>query len=151
MKIYSFKQYRSLNGVELTVHNNSKRKPVEKPVETPTDIMFKKIFATNEDGFPTPSMNVYLSEKTSDDVRKFIEQNILVDQSQNHVITDEKVVAEFGKLKSDFIAEASRNRGESVEAYEKRLQEIISRQDADSIAASAKRLRQKFFESLKNA
>lgn len=131
-KNYSFKQYRSLNGVELTVHINSKRKPVEKSVESPTDIMFKKIFATNEDGFPTPSMNVYLSEKTSDDVRKFIEQNIFVDQSQSHFISDDKVVSQFNNLSSSFIAEASRNKGESIEAYEKRLQDIITRDDAES-------------------
>lgn len=122
-----------------------------KDVKSPTDIVLEKIFAVDHHGWPNSSIAMYLSPKTSDDIRKFIEQNILVDTSENHAVTDEKVVSEFRKLSSDFIAESSRNRYESIEDYEKRLQGIIQRHDEESIAKRAENLRKKFFEKLKDA
>lgn len=130
IKFHPFKSNRCLDGVVYADSKPKERK--DKPVKSQTDIMFEKIFALDECGFPQPTLAVYLSEKTSDDVRKFIEQNILVSNDVSHAINDEKIVSQFDKLSSEFIAESSRNKGESIEAYEKRLQDIITRDDAES-------------------
>lgn len=123
--------------------------PIEKKdVKSPQDVLFDKIFACDSYGWPTTSVSRYLSEKTSDDVRSFIERNLLVDHSETHLINNEKVVAEFNKLQSDFIAESSRNRFESIEDYEKRLQSIIQREDENSYQKKAKELRDNFFKKL---
>ena len=122
-----------------------------KDVKSPTDVVLDRIFAVDKNGFPQTSLSVYLSDKTSDDIRKFIENNILVDFNDPHFVNDEKAVAEFKKLGSDFVAECSRDRYESIEQYEERLKGIVERQDKESISARAKALRDKFFQQLKDA
>ena len=109
-----FNRFKSLPGSYEPIPEEVE--PV-KDVKSPTDVILDRIFAVDKNGFPQSSINVYLSDKTSDDIRKFIEQNILVDFNDPHFVNDEKAVSEFKKLSSDFVAECSRDRYESIEQY----------------------------------
>lgn len=100
-------------------------KPKKSEVKSPAEVVMDKIFCSDELGWPQSSLAVYLGEKTPADIKTFIEQNLLTINDQ-HAITDEKIVAEFKNLSDDFIAEASRNRYESIEEYEARLQYLIN-------------------------
>lgn len=121
-----YKRFHSLDGFTYPEIEPQKSKKSE--VKTPADVVLDNIFCRDEFGWPQSSLAVYLGEKTPADVKAFIEQNLLTINDQ-HAITDEKVVAEFKNLSDEFIAQASRNRYESVEDYEARLQSIISDDD----------------------
>ena len=97
----------------------------EKEVETPADRVFNLIFATDKYGWPNNSVEVMLSPKTSEEVRNFIQQNLLIQKHEQHLFNDQSVVNEFQKLSGEFVAQCSRNRYESVEDYEKRLNGLI--------------------------
>ena len=145
MKRYNgFKRY---DGLSAIVSAEVKETPVKSTdIKSDSDVIMDKIFALDVNGFPQPSLAVYLGEKTPDDIKRFIEQNILVLGQEQHVIQDEKVVAEFRNLESDFIAQASRNRYESIEEYEQRLQLLIS----DDEEQSFKKQRVEAFKKLLN-
>lgn len=123
-KINGFKRYGSLVGV--TFAPAEKVSEVKKESESPTDKILNLIFAKDLNGWPSTSVATMLSEKTSDDVRKFIQDNLFSISPDKFAIADEKVVSEYRKLDSEFIAMASRNRFESIENYEKRLTDIMS-------------------------
>lgn len=119
-----FKQYGSL--VDVVYVDSSAVEPTpKKEVDSPIDRILKVIFSKDENGWPSSSVEVMLSEKTSEDVRKFIQDNLFSLSPDAHAINDDKVVAQFKDLKSDFIAMASRNRFESIEDYESRLNGIM--------------------------
>ena len=121
--MHGFNIYKGLEDLEFV-----EQSPIEvskKEAPSKTDRILDLIFARDKNGWPSSSIAVMLSEKTSDDVRKFIQDNLFSLTPDSHAITDDKVVAEFSNLKSDFIAMASRNRFESIEDYESRLQGIM--------------------------
>ena len=135
-----FKQYGSLVGV----HYKEPEK-VDNPkndVPSPADKVLDLIFAKDVNGWPNSSVEVMLSSKTSDEVRRFITDNLMVARDAAHLVNDPSVINEFQKLESSFIAQCSRNRFESIEDYEQRLNQII--QD-DDLKATLK----KFSDSLK--
>lgn len=119
-----YKRYQSFPNPEPPVLVPTSHSVSE--VKSPADVIMDKIFCKDVNGWPQPSLSVYLGEKTPADIKQFIEQNILVLDGENHSIQDENIVAEFRKLESGFIAEASRNRFESIEDYEARLQYLIN-------------------------
>lgn len=123
-KILGYKRYGSLVGVHFV--EAEKDPVVKKESDTPTDKILNLIFAKDSNGWPSTSVATMLSEKTSDDVRKFIQDNLFSLSPEKFAISDEKVVSEYRKLDSEFIAMASRNRFESIEDYEKRLTDIMS-------------------------
>ena len=123
-KICGFKRYGSLVGVTYAVAE--KVPEVKKESESPTDKILKLIFAKDSNGWPSTSVATMLSDKTSEDVRKFIQDNLFSISPEKFAVADEKVVSEYRKLDSEFIAMASRNRFESIENYEKRLTDIMS-------------------------
>lgn len=139
-----FKRYNGLSDIVSTIEKVTPVKTTD--IKSDADIIMDKIFALDANGFPQPSLAVYLGEKTPDDIKRFIEQNILVLGQEQHTIQDEKVVAEFRNLESDFIAQASRNRYESIEEYEQRLQQLIS----DDEEQSFKKQRVEAFKKLLN-
>lgn len=91
-----------------------------------TERILDLIFSVDSNGWPCNSYATMLSEKTSDEVRQFI-QNTLLNGGANiqHVIDNPNVLSDFENLSSDFIARCHRNRFESIEDYETRLQEIM--------------------------
>lgn len=117
-------------------------------VKSPADNILDQIFGLDEHGWPNNTLQLYLSEKTADDVRRFIEQNILVNNGQQNFITDEKVVSEYKNLTNDFIAQCSRNRFESIEQYEERLQSLVKEDEDNEIYQRAKSWRDSFFKKV---
>lgn len=124
-----FSRYDAVLNIE---YDAPKIRGKKKEVKSPQDVILDQIFSLDENGWPRTSISMLLSNKTSDDIRKYIEDNILVAKSQGHVINDENVIAEFGKLDSEFIAYASRNRHETVEQYEARISDYVAKQSEES-------------------
>lgn len=137
-----FKQYKGLTNVKR-IMPEFKISPVS-DVKSEADKVFDLIFAKDENGWPNCSVEVMLSPKTSDEVRTFIQQNLMQVRDDAHLVNDPAIVAEFNKLESDFIAKCSRNRFESIEHYEERLNSIIK---DDETASLIKR----FHDSLKKS
>lgn len=119
-----FNIYRGLDTVEYLPCESV---PVDEKVsESPNERILNLIFQRDEFGWPCTSVEVMLSEKTSDEVRTFI-QNHLMQSGKDiqHITDDPSILHDFDQLSSDFIASCQRNRYESIEDYEKRLDEII--------------------------
>lgn len=85
---------------------------------------------------PCGTIYQYLSDKTSVEVRDFIEKNILVDLPSTGVDVPDNMRQALYDLDSDFIAKTSRNRFETNEDYEARvhgyLQEMQKKLKDDS-------------------
>lgn len=118
-----FKSFDGLNDLKYIIPELLVSK--ENDVESPADRVFNLIFARDRHGWPNSSVEVMLSPKTSEEVRNFIQQNLLIQKNEQHLFNDQKVINEFQNLSSDFIAKTSRNRYESIEDYENRLHSII--------------------------
>lgn len=118
-----FKRFDGLNDLKYIIPELLVSK--ESDVESPADRVFNLIFARDRHGWPNSSVEVMLSPKTSEEVRNFIQQNLLIQKNEQHLFNDQKVINEFQNLSSDFIAKTSRNRYESIEDYENRLHSII--------------------------
>lgn len=118
-----FKRFDGLKDVKSIIPELVVSK--ENEVESPADRVFNLIFATDKHGWPNSSVEVMLSPKTSEEVRNFIQQNLLIQKDEQHLFTDSSVINQFQKLSGEFIAKISRNRYESVEDYEERLSGII--------------------------
>lgn len=101
-----------------------------------SDKIFDLIFATDKNRIPCSSVATMLSDKTSEDVRQFIQKNLVEGRHQAHLINDPNIVSEFDKMSSDFIAKCSRNRYESIEQYENRLNQIIQDDNLASLVKS---------------
>lgn len=99
---------------------------VEKVADSPSERILNLIFQRDEFGWPCSSVEVMLSDKTSDEVRSYIQNHLMQSgKDVQHITSDPSVLNEFNKLSSDFIAQCHRNRYESIEDYEKRLDDII--------------------------
>lgn len=106
------------------------------PVRTSQDDLLDLIFAIDPiTGFPSGSISQYLSDKTSDEVRDFIEKNILVDlPSQTDSALPEAVNMAFRELEPDFQLNLMRKSFESLGEYEIRIQKYfndIQKQETD--------------------
>lgn len=117
-------------------------------VKSAVDNILDQIFGLDENGWPNNTLQVYLSDKTADDVRRFIEQNILVNSGQQNFVQDDKIVAEYKNLTNDFIAQCSRNRFESIEQYEERLQSLVKQDEDNELYQRAKSWRDAFFKKV---
>lgn len=123
-----FKRYNNVLAVTYVPMNVE---PIQEVVKSNSDVVLDTIFARDDHGWPQSSISVMLSKKTSDDLRKYIEDNIMLAQNINHIINNDNVVQEFGKLDSEFLAQASRNRFETIEQYESRINAYIEQQRSE--------------------
>lgn len=117
-----------MNGFRQYINVSSTRYlPVDVPVvesiaPSKVDSMLDLIYAVDPiTGFPSGAISQYLSDKTNDQVRKFIEDNILYEIDNGSHDYPANLRDEVLKLDSEFIAKTSRNRYESLEAYEDRV------------------------------
>lgn len=105
---------------------------VESSAPTKVDSMLDLIYAVDPvTGFPSGAISQYLSDKTNDQVRKFIEDNILhaIDNGSHDYPANLR--DEVLKLDSEFIAKTSRNRYESLEDYEARVKSYFDDLEQD--------------------
>lgn len=135
MKKNGFSRY---NGVSDIVYIEVPGPESKSVVKSPDDVILDSIFSLNKFGWPDSSITKLLSPKTADDIRKYIQDHILVAKEANHLISDEKVISAFKDLDAEFIAAASRNRYESIEQYESRISQYI--EDQRSKAATDRRI-----------
>ena len=107
-----FKIYEGLEDVTYCIPKPSENKTSD--VKSEADKIFDLIFAKDSNGWPCSSVAAMLSDKTSDDVRKFIQDNLVQGSHHVYMLNDEKLIGEFNKQSSEFLAKVSRNRFESV-------------------------------------
>lgn len=94
--------------------------------------------------FPCTSISAYLSDKTSDEVRTFIERNLLKDIPADQYSTN--IREALNDIDTDFMVKVSRQQYETSEEYEDRvsgyLQELERDQEVkDKIAAFNEKLK----------
>lgn len=129
MNTKGFKRFDSLRDYTPLPSDPSPK--VEDPVKSPTDLILDQIFSLDVNGWPRTSLAAMLSDKTSADVRKYIEDNILVATQDKSLIGDADIVQKFKDLDSEFIATMSRDRFETVQQYEARINDYIERQKTE--------------------
>lgn len=97
-------------------------------------------------GFPCGAWNQFLSEKTAPEVRQFIMDYLC----QNSMDSDRmdlpnNVLDHFRELDSEFVAKTSRNRYESIEDYEARVDSYIQElRESEKFKARVKNLEKVF-------
>lgn len=134
MNSRGFKIYQ---GIEDVVYPEIPEQEVPKSdAKSEADKIFDLIFSTDKNRVPCSSVATMLSDKTSDDIRQYIQKNLVDGSRQAHLINDPDVVSQFDKMSSEFIAKCSRNRYESIEQYEDRLNKIIGDDKLASLVES---------------
>ena len=119
--------FRRFNGLaNLTFNVPEPILPSKKDVPDSSERILDLIFSVDSFGWPCSSYATMLSDKTSDEVRQFI-QSTLFNGGANiqHLVDNPSLLNEFDNLSSEFISRCHRNRFESIEDYESRLQEIM--------------------------
>ena len=115
-----WKLFAVYQGIQQQDTNGSEPDPEYKPFESNLDDIIREIFSVDPiSGFPKGDIQYYLSKDGNPDVKRWIENNLLTPRVASGKSTPEGVT-------DDMIAEMSRQRGESVEAYSSRLQSIFA-------------------------
>lgn len=147
--------YRIYKGVEsidytppCTVSEDSVKSDVRHKHDDILDMIYCRDPLTN---IPCGTISQYLSDKTSDEVRQFIERNLLVDLPDNSMDVPSSLRDDLLSLDSEFIAKVSRNSYESKEDYEHRVEGYFREMEADKEKmAFAEKLRKKYAQERKS-
>lgn len=124
-KSNGFPRFRSLVGT-CDVLNPAETEVISfDEVKSSADKILDAIFCKDSNGFPRSSWAALLGKDTPADIKDYIQNNLMMMKSDGHVVDDDKIVAEYQKLDSEFIAECSRDRFESVQEYEERIKSRI--------------------------
>jgi len=117
---HGFSHLRGLDSVEFMPYPK-----VDVPVpevKSPGEDILDQIYSIDPLlNVPNGTIYQYLSDKTSVEVRDFIEKNILVDLPKTSVEVPDNMREALYDLDSEFIAKTSRNRFETNEDYESRV------------------------------
>ncbi len=145
-----FRQYRNLENIKYV--NTSPVKievsDVRKKYDDLLDIIFSVDPVTN---MPNGSIDMYLSDKTSDEVRTFIERNLLCDLPDTSSSVPASLRDDLLKLDGEFIAKVSRNSFEDKESYEQRVQKYFQEiEDDKQYKKRIEDLRKKYKESVRS-
>lgn len=109
---------RQLRDVQVIVPDVPE--PVKEVVSSPSDEVFRQIFAINpRTKLPQDDLAVFMSENTSPEIRDFIARNLM---SDNGAQTDG---AKYDGLNDDVIAEYTRGKDESVQDYKSRMYGVV--------------------------
>lgn len=127
-KYNGFKRYDSLVGVEfMPVQEIEKSDTI---VRTADDSLLDLIYCKDpQTNLPCGALNAYLSDKTSEQVRAFIEQKIFKELPSETIPSN--IREEILTLDSEFIAKTSRNRFEDFESYEARVKSYFDEIEND--------------------
>ena len=128
-----FRIYMNLDKVKSLPAQDVEVKDV---APTSVDDMLNLIYALDPlTGLPGGAISMYLSDKTNQQVRDFIEKNISVEHENGEHDYPASIREDILKLDSEFIAKTCRNRYESREDYEARVEhyfnEIEKQKDYD--------------------
>ena len=145
-----FRQYRKLQDIKYVSTPPVKIdvSDVRKKHDDLLDIIFSVDPLTN---MPSGSIEQYLSDKTSDEVRTFIERNLLCDLPDTSSSLPSSLRDDLRNLDGDFIAKVARNPYEDRESYEERVSGYFREIEQDK--AYQKRLadlRKKYKDNVKS-
>lgn len=100
---------------------------IETPVQSEQERLLDLIYSADPDtGFPSGAIEQFLSVKTSDQVRSFIERTILKEIPNQSSGIPVSLHDEVLKLDPEFIAKTARHRFESLDAYEARVESYFN-------------------------
>ena len=148
--MYGFRQYRNLDSIKYvnTPPVKIDVSDVRKKHDDLLDIIFSVDPVTN---MPSGSIEQYLSDKTSDEVRTFIERNLLCDLPDVSASVPNSLRDDLLKLDGEFIAKVSRNSFEDRESYEQRVQKYFQEIEHDKeYNKRLAELRKKYKENVKS-
>lgn len=99
-------------------------------------------------GYPTGDISMYMSDKTSVEVRDFISQNLMRPINDDGTVLDlpSNVREGFRELPDDLLSDLSRDRYETVEQYEERINNFLKSERDAYISERKKDESKKFFE-----
>lgn len=118
---YCFRGLKDLN------YSSSIPPVIESPVQSEQERLLDLIYTADPDtGFPSGAIEQYLSDKTSDQVRSFIERTILKEIPSGSSAIPLSLHDEVLKLDPEFIAKTARHRFESLDAYESRVESYFN-------------------------
>lgn len=101
-------------------------------VKSPEDSIFDLIFAVSPaTGLPCGVIQQYLSDKTSADVKEFIERTFKGIDSPDVSIAPDEIRKEYNSLSDSLVADLSRDRFESMEQYEERISQFLKDNKAE--------------------
>lgn len=136
MNTCGFRQYGALSHIKYVKHKPLKE--VVSDIRDKNDEMLDLVFSVDPlTNLPCGSIDQYLSDKTRDEVRLFIERYLLVDLPDTSMSVPPNLREDLLSLDSDFIAKVSRNRYESTEDYEARVQKYFNELEEDKKFKSA--------------
>lgn len=105
---------------------------LKEKAKSETDKLLDLIYCLDErTGLPCGAISQYLSDKTNEQVRSFIEQKLLYDIPSDDHAYPASLRDDMLKLDSEFIAKTSRNRFESRDDYERRVQSYFEEIEND--------------------
>ena len=127
--MFGFSQYNfPLDGY---IPQTGESSPVQ-DVRDSAESIFDLIFAVDPvTGLPSGIISQYLSDKTSADVKEFIERTFKGISSPEVSVAPEEIHKEYDSLSTSLVADLSRNRFESVEQYEERIKSFLSDNKAE--------------------
>lgn len=117
---HGFSHLRGLDSVEFMPYPKVDVSVPE--VKSASEDILDQIYSIDPiQNVPCGTIYQYLSDKTSVEIRDFIEKHILVDLPSNGVDVPDHMRQALYDLDSEFIAQTSRNRFETNEDYEARV------------------------------
>lgn len=119
-----FNIYKGLSGIEYMPM--PEREYIEVDRVNKGDDILDLIYALDPlTHLPNTSIGAFLSDKTNEQVRQFIKDNILKDLPDTGVSVPDSLRSDLLSLDPEFIANISRDRFEDVEHYEKRVSDYL--------------------------
>ena len=148
--MFGFRQYRNLENIRFV--NTPPVKIDVSDVRKKHDDLLDIIFAVDPiTNMPSGSIEQYLSDKTSDDVRTFIERNLLIDLPDTSSSVPSSLRDDLLKLDGEFIAKVSRNSYEDRESYEQRVSSYFKEiEDSKEYQKRIAALRKKYSDNAKS-
>lgn len=133
-------------GLRDVVYKSPTPPVIETPVQSEQERLLDMIYTSDpETGLPSGAIEQFLSEKTSDQVRSFIERTILKEIPNESSGIPVSLHDEVLKLDPEFIARTCRNRFESLDQYEARVERYFNEiEDSKRKDSYVKELRKRF-------
>lgn len=116
-RCFGFNSYRS---ADFDFIEPVEREVLSDDIKTVKDSLLDSIFSIDvRTKLPSGDISVFLSENTSDSVKKFIQDNLL---SDNGGVSD---TSKYDGLSDDIIAKYMRNHDESIYQYRDRMLSVL--------------------------
>lgn len=120
-----FRDFEGILSSPLIMSEGKKRKVEKLPVKGQE--LFDMIFSVNPlTGLPQGDLALFMNENTSPEVRQYISQNLMSDNSQG--LAPSVSAPDRESIPDDVIVELSRHDGESLTSYRDRMIDYVKSQ-----------------------